>query len=188
MKKIILLIIVNIFLSCNAQEYPLRTYGIEFPKDSYLKDTTNELSQYEGVWKATWSNKTIFITLKKIKYYKDFLDSRAYYADILIGKFKVSDNNGNILFDNTNIIDDKAKIKGTNFGKSDNKYSLFYIDRDLCGITGDIIINFIDSAKTKLQWIYSKDTNWIDTDCFYYDKPASERPDPLPYNIIFTKQ
>lgn len=190
MKNIFSLIaLLAVLVSCKAQQiYPLRTYGIEFPKDSYLKDTNNELSPYEGVWKGTWNNKTIFVTLKKIKYYKDFLLNRAYYADVLIAKFKVIDANGIIRFDNTALPDNKAKIKGTNFRKKDDKYSLGYIDRDLCGITGYIMINFTDSSKTQLQWEYWKDNDWVDSDCFFWGKPASERPDPLPHNIILTKQ
>lgn len=189
MKNTLLFILfITTILSCKAQTYPLRTYGVNFPKNSYVADTNNELPQYEGIWKANWNNKTIFITFKKIKLYLNHSIGNEYYKDILIAKFKVLDNNGNILFNNTTLADDKAKIEGGGFKKSDDKYLMSYIDNDLCGITGYITINFTDSTKTKLQWVYSKDTNWIDTDCFYYDKPASERPDPLPYNIIFNKQ
>ncbi|MEG1777824.1 MAG: DUF6705 family protein, partial [Angelakisella sp.] len=83
----------------------------------YEKDTDNELSAYEGTWKGIWNNRTIFVTLKKItnKYDNHF----KYYRDYLIGKFKVLDNNGNILFDNTNLADDKAKIFGSGFRKAD---------------------------------------------------------------------
>ncbi|MCT4215268.1 hypothetical protein HZP46_07250 [Elizabethkingia anophelis] len=189
MKKIFLLIVFTIAFSCNAQTYPLRTYGIEFPKDSYVQDTNNELPQYEGTWSASWNNKTIYLTLKKIKFYYSFLENRAYYADILIGKFKVIDNNtGSILFNNTGIADDKAKITGGTFRKKDNKYSFGYVDPELCGMMGYITINFTDSSKTQLQWNYSKNNQIIDTDCFYWGKPAAERPDPLPFNIVLTKQ
>jgi len=190
MKNILLISLFIFTFSCKAQQvYPLRTYNLaEFPKDSYLKDTNNELLQYEGTWKGTWNNKTIFITFKKIKYYKSFLDYRAYDADILVGKFRVLDNNGNILFDNTNLTDDNAKIKGSNFRKLDDKYSFIYIDPDLCHTSGSGRISFTDTTKTQLEWKYSQDFNLIDKTCFFHGLPQSERPEPLPMNIILTKQ
>lgn len=146
MKNIFLLVLVIITISCRAQTYPLRTYRINFSKNSYVTDTNNELPQYEGVWKATWNNKTIFIAFKKIKLYLDHNIGSEYYKDVLIAKFKVLDNSGNILFDNTNVADNKAKIEGGTFRKKDDKYSFSYIDNDLCGITGYIMINFTDSS------------------------------------------
>ncbi|NMR35203.1 hypothetical protein HIO71_13515 [Chryseobacterium aquaticum] len=186
MKKIILFIIFTFTISCQAQTYPLRTYGIEFPKDSYVKDTNNELLDYEGTWKGTWNNKTIFVTFKKIKFYKSYLDYRAYFNDIIVGKFKVIDSNGVILYDNTSLPDNKAKIKGSNFKKVDNKYSLIYIDPDLCSMSGSVYINFTDATKTKLNWkaVYSWDI--ITESCPYYN--ATVAPEPLPYEIILTKQ
>lgn len=186
MKKIFLFIVFTIAFSCNAQTYPLRTFT-EIPENAYLKDTNNELPQYEGIWTASWNNKTIYIYLKKVT--NSYNSTLKYYKDFLVARFKVINNNtGAILFDNTNLPDDRAKIFGGKFRKVDDKYSLIYIDRDLCGITGNISINFINSSKTQLQWNYSKDNQMIDTDCFYWGKPAEERPDPLPFNIILTKQ
>ncbi|AYN01922.1 hypothetical protein EAG08_17940 [Chryseobacterium sp. 3008163] len=89
---------------------PLRTYT-DIPEDQcyYMKDTDNELPDYVGIWSGAWNNKTIYITFKKINTYNTF---RKYNKDILIGKFKVVDSNGSILFDNTMISDDQAKIWG----------------------------------------------------------------------------
>lgn len=174
----------GLIVSCKAQTYPLRTYT-KIPENAYVKDTNNELNSYTGTWKATWNNKNIYITFKKMT--NTYNTNLKYYKDFLIGKFKVEGEGGKVLFDNTNIADDKAKIKGGGFKKIDGKYLFGYIDMDLCGISGFITINFTDSTKTKLQWNYSKDNDWTDSDCFYWGKPASERPDPLPFNIIFTK-
>lgn len=172
-------------ISCTAQTYPLRTYGIEFPKDSYQKDINNELLSYEGTWKGTWDNKTFYIILKRIKYYKSVLDYRAYYADILVGKFKALDANGNILFNNTTLTNDNAKIKGSNFIKDEDKYSLYYIDPDLCNTSGRIQIKFTDSTKTKLEWKYYYRNEIVTVDCPYYNTSI---PQPLPKDIILTKQ
>ncbi|KNB62984.1 DUF6705 family protein [Chryseobacterium sp. Hurlbut01] len=185
MKNILLSLLIGITVSCNAQIYPLRTYQ-EIPENSYLKDTNNELPTYEGVWTATWNNKIIYVTLKKITYkYESYLKE---YRDVLIGKFKVTDSNGVILFDNTNLSDNESKIVGTFFRKSDNKYYLVYSDKDLCGRSGNILINFTDATKTKLQWQYSQDENFIEPDCFYYNYAPQDYPQPLPKNIVLTKQ
>lgn len=185
MKNIIYLLMLTIIFSCKAQTYPLRTYGIKIPQNAYLKDTNNELPSYEGTWKGTWNNKVIFLTLKKRNYV--FTSTMlGYYADILIGKFKVTDNNGNVLFDNTNLSDAEAKIEGGRFRKKDGKYSLTYSDMDICGLNGFIQINFTDSTKTKLAWKFDEGDFIITKDCPYYSSP--EFPQPLPKEIILTKQ
>lgn len=177
--------ILLITISCKAQTYPLRSY-FERPENSYLKDTNNELQYYEGTWKGEWNGKITYIYLKKIEHqYESYLKE---YRDILIGRFKVTDLGGNILFDNTTLPDNDVKIQGTRFRKADDKYSLIYVDKDLCGRSGDILFSFTDSTKTKLQWQYSQDENWISKDCFYYGWAQADVPQPLPNTIILTKQ
>src|SRR5690606_9447731 len=111
-----------------------------------------------------------------------------YYSDFLIAKFKTVDANGNVLFDNTQISDENVKIEGLSFRKIDGKYSLIYIDPELCYTTGSIRINFADATKTQLEWSYGKRINWIDTDCYFYNYPENQYPEPLPQNVILTQQ
>ncbi|MDY3317980.1 hypothetical protein PG637_00965 [Riemerella anatipestifer] len=186
MKQYILIITLLMTWFCKSQTYTLRTYGINFPKDSYVKDTQNELPAYEGTWKGTWDGKTILITFKKIKYYKWFLNDKAYYADILVGKFKVIDQNNKVLFDNTNISDTEAKIKGGNFRRNKNGYYLTYIDRDICGLNGHMTIYFTDHTKSRLQWNFYEGSNLITPDCPYYN--AAVFPQPLPKDLVLVKQ
>jgi len=185
-KNIILLILCIFALSCKAQTFPLRTYQ-ELPENSYLKDTNNELPTYEGTWKGTWNNKIIYVTFKKLEH--SYIDTFKAYRDVLIAKFKVTDLNGNILFDNNNLSDENAKIEGVGrFRKKDDKYGFTYVDQDLCNRSGIILINFTDSTKTKLQWSYSQDENFIEPDCFYYSYAPQNYPQPLPNNIVLIKQ
>ncbi|WP_123852271.1 DUF6705 family protein [Chryseobacterium shandongense] len=183
MKTTFLIIALFIsMISCKAQTYPLRTFT-ELPENAYLKDTNNELQYYVGTWKGTWNNKTIYITFKKIT--NQYNPNLKYYKDFLIGKFKIVNSNGQILFDNTSTSDNDAKITGGKFRKVDDKYSLGYIDSDVC-MDGYIMINFTDSAKSQLQWYYSDWTDIITPDCPYYN--ANPFPEPLPKNIILTKE
>ncbi|MBB4805374.1 hypothetical protein HNP38_000646 [Chryseobacterium defluvii] len=139
-----------------------------------------------GIWKGTWNGKTILITLTKVTNKYD--NVYKYYRDYLIGKFVVKDANGLILFDNTNLPDENAKIIGIGFRKIDDKYSFIYNDPDLCSMGGYGRFNFTDSTKTKLEWKYSEDENILDTDCFYYGWAQDQRPQPLPNNTILIKQ
>ncbi|REC63330.1 hypothetical protein DRF65_06675 [Chryseobacterium pennae] len=184
-----LLTILGIFVVCFCEAqtiYSLRPTEINLLNNSYEKDTNNELQAYEGIWRGEWNNKIFIITLKKItnKYDNDV----KRYRDYLVGRFIVKDSNEHTLFDNIKSSDDQAKIQGINFRRYGNKYSLIYNDPELCHITGNIAINFIDTVKTKLEWKYYQNSDWTDNDCFYHGLPQSQRPDPLPQNIILTKQ
>ncbi|MFP3835532.1 DUF6705 family protein [Chryseobacterium sp. SIMBA_028] len=181
--RLIILGICAVF-SCKAQQiYSLRPVETSLPERSYQKDTNNELPEYEGTWKGTWDNKTVFVTFKKLIY--QYNPYRKFYSDYLIGKFKVIDGNGSILFDNTNISDEKAKIKGVNFRRWGDKYALAYVDPDLCGTSGTIAIKFADLSRTKLNWNLYFGSNMITSDCQYYN---TDIPDSLPEEITLTKQ
>jgi hypothetical protein len=184
MKNIFLFILINISALFSAQQiFTLRPTETELPVNSYQKDTNNELPSYEGTWKGTWNDKVLIITFKKIvdKYDTNF----NRYKDYLVGKFIVKNNNGTILFDNSNLSDDDAKIKGVSFRRYGDKYSLVYIDSDLCNTTASIAINFTDTSKNKLNWKLNFGSNMITTSCQYYNTGI---PEALPKEIILTKQ
>lgn len=186
MKKHFFIILFFICLFYNAQQtFPLRTYT-DVPSNSYIKDLDNELLSYEGTWKGTWNGKTVWVYLKRYKRYFTHLENRPYYNDVLIGKFKIVDSNGAILFDNTGLPDSNTKIVGSRFFSIPNvRYDLNYIDPDLCNTTANITINFTDSSKTQLNWVMNFDSNMITSACQYYNTAI---PDSLPEEIILTKQ
>ncbi|WP_143885290.1 DUF6705 family protein [Chryseobacterium binzhouense] len=170
-------------------EIPLRSVTTDIPENQcyYRKDTNNELNDYIGTWKASWDSKTIFIYIKKItnKYDNVFKFNR----DFLIIKFKTLDINGAVLFDNTLLSDEQAKIEGLNFRKADDRYGFVYLDPDLCDTSGEVRINFNNLAKTELQWNYFQNKyEWLDSDCFFYNYPPDQLPNPLPKAAIFVKQ
>lgn len=170
-------------VNCKSQNYPLRTYTA-LPPNAHLKDTFNELKAYEGVWKGTWENKSLFITLKKANdFYKEGL---GWYADILVAKFKVINNlNGSILYDNTNLPDRPAKILGGKVRKLDDKYSLNYLDNDLCGYNGYVTIDFANQSKTLLNFNFSAGEWLLAPSCPFYN---SDFVSPLPNSILLTRQ
>ncbi|MCY0969529.1 DUF6705 family protein [Chryseobacterium wangxinyae] len=186
MKKLIILIALHLlFLSC-AQVYPLNTYS-GVPNNAYIQDLNNDLVPYEGTWKGTWDNKIIYVYFERIQKLLDHKENNPYYKDLLVGKFKVINQNGLILYDNTNLLNEDAKIEGGRFFTIPFKqYYLFYIDPDICNMTGRIYINFINANQTQLQWKFSDTTDIITSECQYYN--TNPLPQPLPANIVLTKQ
>ncbi|MFP3831691.1 DUF6705 family protein [Chryseobacterium sp. SIMBA_028] len=181
-KFLIVLFFVGIF--CNAQQiFSLRPTETSLPEGSYQKDTNNELPDYEGTWKGIWNSKTIFVTFKKL--IQQPVPNLNYYKDYLVGKFKIIDANGSILFDNTNISDSQAKIKGLSFKRYGDRYMLSYVDPDLCNRNGSVTLKFTDSSKTQINWNLYFGSNMITSDCQYYN---TDIPDSLPEEIILTKQ
>ena len=194
MKNILLILLIVVscksFPQSNCQSIttvPLRTYGLPDKECHYFKDTNNELSDYEGTWKGAWNGKTIFITFKKIV--NDYNETLKYNRDFLIGKFKTIDSNGTILFDNLALSDNQSKIRGINFQNITDKYLMWYVDNDLCGLSGDIEITFANAARTQLNFYFHQDNQVLTSDCYFHGWPQANRPAPLPKdNIVLTKQ
>ena len=167
---------------------PIRTYT-DIPENAgyYMKDTNNELSSFVGTWTGTWNNKTLIIIFSKIlnKYDETFKYSRDY----IVGKFKTLDSNGNILFDNTSLSDNDAKIIGIGFEKITDKYTMSYTDSDICNIGGSVDMTFANITKTQLNFEFDQWNQVIDTDCYFHGWSQADRPEPLPkVNIVLTKQ
>jgi len=186
MKKILIITAIHsIFLSC-AQIYQLNT-NTDVPSNAYIKDVNNELVPYEGIWKGTWDNKTFSVEFKRIKKYLDHKENNPYHKDVLIGKFRVTDSNNLVLFDNMYLSDNETKIEGTRFLLQPSKrYTLFFLDSDICNISGDIFISFTNLINTQLSWKFMDTTDIITPNCPYYN--ANPFPQPLPKNIILIKQ
>ena len=190
-------LVLMIMMSCksfpqtNCSQYtilPLRTYT-DIPEDQcyYLKDTNNELQAFVGTWKGVWNGKTIFISFKKVaNKYKEGLN---FNTDIIIGKFKTVDSNGNILFNNLQIADDDAKMEGLGFINMTDKYIVTYYDEDVCDMSGTIYLTFANAAKTQLHFSFNQRNEVLTSDCYFHGWPQADRPEPLPNpDIILTKQ
>lgn len=166
MKNLIVLFIL--FISCSypkAQEQiiPLETKGDRI-EGAYYKDLDNELLPFVGTWKGTFQGKIFTITFSKIKYnYSD------YYADTIIGKYKMQDSNGNVLYSTYNLTDEKAKISSIGFMNYKTKLRLLFLDK--C-IEGDILIHFTNVEKTQMYWKYVTNQTIVtdDSNCAPYNE------------------
>ncbi len=186
-KAYIALSLGGMFLCKSQQILPLSTKSSDIPLNSYIKDIDNQLGGFEGIWKGDWNNKTLTIIFKKAKYYDTLSQKNPYYTDLLYGRFQVREVNGKILFDNLSNQDVNSKVKGFYITPSGN-YQLIYIDPDLCNKVGLITIGFTGPSKAELKLKYKDYPQNLDSKCFYYNKPTDQHPEPLPKDIILTKQ
>lgn len=190
MKNIFLLLLLTISCRSYTQQtiVPIRTYT-DIPENAgyYVKDTNDELQAFVGTWRGTWNNKTLLITFSKIinKYDTSF----KYNRDYIVGKFKTLDSTGNILFDNTSLSDNDAKIEGIGFQNITDNYIMSYTDNDLCGLGGTVYITFANANKTQVNISFQQRSQVIDSRCYFHGWQAADRPKPLPKSdIILTKQ
>ncbi|WP_143885286.1 DUF6705 family protein, partial [Chryseobacterium binzhouense] len=127
MKNIIKLCVVLLLIvsySCKSQSISLQqmeecgnrpnraTEGCpDLQSAKYVKDVDNRLNTYEGTWKGTFEGKQIELKLEKKIDFGD--DDRKW--DKLMGKIRIKDGQGNILYDSFQNADDNADPYGYNF-------------------------------------------------------------------------
>jgi hypothetical protein len=98
MKQILILISILFALSCKAQNPIISTVefndndDIELNNGVYLKDVENKFTPFIGTWVWENGNERLEIEFEKIEMVYD--NKANYYEDILIGKYKFTDNNG----------------------------------------------------------------------------------------------
>lgn len=95
MKNITHIIVLLLALSCKAQSPIINNLdwdGIDIP-NSYLKDTNNDLNNFEGTYVHTSADTIFTIKLRKIE--MEF--TGVYFEDMLIGEFEYKIGN-NTLF------------------------------------------------------------------------------------------
>ncbi|WP_092735736.1 DUF6705 family protein [Riemerella columbipharyngis] len=188
MKKIILVFALMIICNINAQrtislaqayEYFKSPNGI--PEDvSYVKDTNNDLNKFIGTWKGNYDGKTyIFRFIKKIK-------SGEYDIkwDYLVGKLKVTDNKGNILYNTFSLDDDKTYFSGTYL--QHQSYIMDFIVNTYCNDSGVVFLRIYDNQPNKMKVLFDRDRTWYDPKkCPNYETYETTLPQK---SFVLTKQ
>ena len=129
MKNIIKLFTAQLFIiffSCKAQttatlkqmeecskrqDKTVECPGFENIEITQVKDIDNRLNAFEGTWKGTFEGKQIELKLEK----KIDFGNYDMKWDQLIGKIRIKDAQGNILYDSFQNADDNADPYGYNF-------------------------------------------------------------------------
>ena len=142
-------------MSCQAQEYPLKTDYTQVPNNSYLKDLNNELQNFIGTWTGYYSNQkiTLYISKENHKFFEGSITK--YYQDVLSVKFIIT--NGNIILQDTqNMSFQPNQIRHSIYSRwaEDNGNTLLlYYGGTNCGVGwGDIYLKKINA--TQISWEY----------------------------------
>ena len=194
--KNILLILLLIFTSTHIysqqQVYPLHAEGDDIPNNSYFKDIDGELDPYVGVWKGDWNGKTVYLELRKVKYFLG-INGKGNYRDMILGERKIINSDGSISVDRISNFDEQVpEFKGiySKFSNPSQK-QIDFTPKNMCRKSASLDITFLDAAKTQmsLHFIYNPST--IDNSCPYYNLVMVQKQDfPMnfPKDIVLTKQ
>lgn len=198
MKNYILLFMLIMTCSCNAQQQPiLRTLSFEdtfnedyFSKDGdYVKDIHNQLDPYVGIWKYEGNGKTLILKIRKVQLFYNGISGT--YRDKLLITYKYI-KNGTIMIDNLdlpliNSFDNLSNDQGKKYGAfSLNKYdNELFLSGSLTDIPLNILVsteihpvNFgISGATPKIKISYNGNNSYRgNPESFYVGKPTFELP------------
>ncbi len=188
MKQIFLIILSIITISCKAQIYPLNTSLDNLPDNAYLKDTNNELDQYVGLWKGNWGGKTLFLELKKVKYY--YSGNKPFYEDKIFGERKIIASNGAIEIDRiTNFDYQSPEFRGIENSLVNGNWKRIYISpKNMCNKKAFLDITSFSGNQMTLHFEYYP--SFIDENCQHnaYVNQYGDFPINFPKDIVLTKQ
>ncbi|MDY3348017.1 hypothetical protein PG605_12040, partial [Riemerella anatipestifer] len=162
MKKIILIILLGIVHCFNAQrtislaqayEYSKSPNGI--PEDvSYAKDINGDLNRFVGTWKGIYNGKTYeFNFVKKLND-----DKYEVRWDFLIGRLKITDRNGKIIYNTFNEDDDKTYFSGWTFQR--RTYMMDFIANTECNDSGVVFMEVYSKQPNKMRLYMDRDKIW----------------------------
>ncbi|RXM40628.1 hypothetical protein BOQ62_04720 [Chryseobacterium sp. CH21] len=187
MKQIFLIILSIITISCKAQIYPLN-YKEDVPNGAYYKDLDGELDKYVGLWKGTWNEKTLYLDLRKVKYF--YNGNYSYYRDQILGERKVITSNGTIEIDRiSNFGNEGTEFSGigTNL-ENGNIKRLYFYPKNMCRKTATLDITNFTGNQMTLHFEYLPSI--IDPNCQHnaYVDQYGDFPINFPKDIVLTKQ
>ncbi|MBE4951051.1 DUF6705 family protein [Chryseobacterium culicis] len=176
--KYVLFILTLLTTSCSAQTVSLETAAqcrviSNCPNFTYIKDSNNSLDKYAGTWKGNYNGKIYeFNFIKKLNLGEDIK------KDKLIGRMKVTDSNGTIIYNTFNEADDtKTKFRGDNFQPDLKAYMMLFIGNSdfACGEEGIVYLRIKPETPNKMSILMLQDADITWGDC-----PPSYQP-TIPY-------
>ncbi|MPS75208.1 MAG: hypothetical protein E2590_18985 [Chryseobacterium sp.] len=185
--KYLLSILTFLTISCNAQTVSLESFAqcsatSNCPDYNYIKDINNSLNKYVGTWKGIYNGKTYELQFKKILY-EDF----GIKSDLLKGRMRIKDSNGNITYDTFNESDDaKTKFSGFGFQSNLKYYMMHFVGNSsfACAEQGHVYLRINPETPNIMSIIMHQDADIVWGEC-----PSNYQP-TIPYNtsISLTKQ
>ncbi|WP_028123628.1 DUF6705 family protein [Epilithonimonas tenax] len=178
--KYLLSILTFLTISCNAQIVSLETIAqcratSNCPNYNYIKDINNSLSKYIGTWIGNYNGKTYELQFKKILD-EDF----GVKSDMLKGRMRIKDSNGNIVYDTFNESDDaKTKFSGFGFQPNLKYYMMHFVGNSpfACGEMGYVYLGIKPETPNVMTIRMIQDADIVWGEC-----PSNYQP-TIPYNI-----
>lgn len=192
MKKILILIISVLAISCKSQTVSLETAAQcnanpNCPDYTYAKDINNSLDKYIGIWKGTFNGKTY-----EMKFNKNLYDEMGMKRDRIKGRIKIttiapSGLHGLIIYDNFNEPDDsKTLFSGLGFQSNLQSYEMSFSGPSTSGCinSGNIYLRIKSNTPNQMTIFY-----WSDNDIVIGDCPSTfTQTFPEKQLITLTKQ
>jgi len=191
MKNIFLIITLLSINLISCQTYPLNTSPSDIPNNAYIKDMNNELDKFVGVWKGNWNGKTVYLELRKIKYYSSIPgDTHPYYADEIQGERKIINSNDVVEIDRiANFGSDGAEFRGMSKSiKPPGRDRLLFFPRNMCRKQATLDITNFTGTQMTLHFEYEPSA--YDENCIHnaYVQQNGDFPINFPKDITLTKQ
>ncbi|MDF2934238.1 MAG: hypothetical protein K0R36_3569 [Chryseobacterium sp.] len=166
MKNIIriLIIFTLTIISCKAQTVSLETLAkcqqenppFPCPENyNYVKDINNLLNKYVGTWKGNLNGKVYeFNFIKKENVGDDIKDDR------LIGRFKVINSIGTVLYNTLNETNDNETFfLGRNFQPDLEAYMVYFVGNSACVEYGDVYLRIYPSTPNQMTVYFHPDND-----------------------------
>jgi hypothetical protein len=161
MKKIIFLIMISCFvLNCKAQILPVEDVydyleaGEGVPEGiTYIKDVNNLFDEFIGVWELNYDDKIFELYITE---YLDIRNDGNRQEDMLLIRYRITDNFGNIIIDTTLLPDDDLKnMQGRYFLEGGDVYlATFFGPNFNCGEYADVIMYIDDNSLGGNQMVF----------------------------------
>ncbi|UZT99508.1 hypothetical protein ODZ84_08070 [Chryseobacterium fluminis] len=136
------------------------------PDAQYVKDVNNLLNKYVGIWKGNLDgNNYEFNFIKKENVERGF-DSIKW--DRLIGRVKITSQNGSILFNNFNKPDNKANL-GDNFQNDLKTYLVIFSgNKSGCIDSGYLYLRISPQTPNQMTITFHPDFDIVTQDCSHF--------------------
>ncbi|UFH30890.1 hypothetical protein LNP04_12985 [Chryseobacterium sp. C-71] len=197
MKNIILVLSFLMFttISCSAQNtmsleeaavYPEQLDGRMLPPNTtYLKDINNSLNKYVGTWRGNLNGKKYEYNL--IKKINDGSPDGKVRRDRLVGRLRITDSNGNVVYNTfTEPDDNNTNFFGKNFQSDLKAYKMYFVGNSVgCAEYGDVYLRIKPTTPNQMTILMLPDNDIVvEGVC-----PANFQP-TIPYKqlIHLTKQ
>lgn len=143
-------------------EYTTPNTGLNISDGDYFKDTNNRLDPYLGQWQGSYDNKNLTLEISKLVK----SESIGYYKDILLIKYSLVDNQGEVLVNTLGMFDNYSKhVKGLSFAEEFNLYKAWYAGLESsCNQKGWAYLEIVDNTTLKF-WIKPFSGEIIPNDC-----------------------